>query len=80
MTTLKSYVGQVENGVRTVMVGKDGLIVEELPIHDEVIQLSPSGFDWGFLGAGPAQLAVAILTDMGLSPMYEAYFESTAYL
>jgi hypothetical protein len=29
---------------------------------------SPTGFEWGYGGSGPAQLALAILADFGLSP------------
>ena len=29
---------------------------------------SPTGFEWGYLGSGPAQLALAILLDLGVPP------------
>ncbi len=29
---------------------------------------SPDGFNWGYAGSGPSQLALAILLDHGLSP------------
>ena len=34
-----------------------------LPLHLEVYDHSPTGFEWGFGGSGPAQLALAILVD-----------------
>ena len=35
----------------------------DLPLRLEVFNHSPSGFEWGYLGSGPAQLALAILCD-----------------
>ena len=34
---------------------------QELPLRLDLWEHSPSGFDWGYGGSGPAQLAVAIL-------------------
>lgn len=34
-----------------------------LPLHLELRNHSPTGFAWGYGGSGPAQLALAILTD-----------------
>ena len=36
---------------------------ERLPARFDLANHSPSGFDWGHLGGGPAQLALAILAD-----------------
>ncbi|MGR9053826.1 MAG: DUF6166 domain-containing protein [Gammaproteobacteria bacterium] len=32
-----------------------------LPLRLDLINRSPNGFEWGYLGSGPAQLALAIL-------------------
>lgn len=37
--------------------------VEPLPLYIDVVRHSPDGFEWGFSGSGPAQLACAILCD-----------------
>jgi Family of unknown function (DUF6166) len=34
-----------------------------LPLHLELRNHSPTGFAWGYCGSGPAQLALAVLTD-----------------
>lgn len=34
---------------------------EPLGTHYELLSASPSGFEWGYGGSGPAQLAIAIL-------------------
>lgn len=34
-----------------------------LPLHLEVRNHSPTGFNWGYMGSGAAQLALAILAD-----------------
>ena len=35
---------------------------------------SPDGFNWGYGGSGPAQLALAILLHAGLSPSRATHF------
>ena len=34
-----------------------------LPLHLEVFNHSPTGFEWGYGGSGPAQLALALVMD-----------------
>ena len=45
----------------------EGVVVEvnrePLPLRLELINHSPTGFEWGYGGSGPAQLALAILAD-----------------
>jgi hypothetical protein len=36
----------------------------ELPLHLGVYRHSPSGFEWGYLGSGPAQLALALCVEV----------------
>lgn len=34
-----------------------------LPLRLDLVNHSPTGFEWGYNGSGPAQLAIAILAD-----------------
>lgn len=34
-----------------------------LPLYTEMVNHSPEGFNWGYDGSGPAQLAYALLCD-----------------
>jgi hypothetical protein len=55
---LKTYVGvRGENGV-TVTVD-----AQPLDLRLDWRNHSPTGFDWGYGGSGPSQLALAILAD-----------------
>jgi hypothetical protein len=55
---MKTYRGTRCGGDVTVTV--DG---KPLPVCHELRNHSPSGFEWGYSGAGPSQLALAILAD-----------------
>jgi Family of unknown function (DUF6166) len=55
---MKRYVGVRQGHAVTVTV--DGRRLN--PRHD-LWNHSPSGFEWGYVGSGPAQLALAILAD-----------------
>ena len=35
--------------------------IDPLPLRLDLFNHSPSGFEWGYLGSGPAQLALALL-------------------
>ena len=37
---------------------------EKLPMRLDLYNHSPTGFEWGYGGSGPAQLALAILADV----------------
>ena len=48
----------------------------------DIFNHSPSGFEWGYLGSGPAQLALAILCDYLAEPQvavrfYQGFEEET---
>lgn len=62
------------SGVRRVYVsGADG---QDKPLDPrlDLINHSPTGFEWGFSGSGPAQLALAILAhEMGEGPALQHY-------
>ena len=55
---MKTYVGVREGNTTTVTVNG-----EPLDPRLDLANKSPSGFEWGYLGSGPAQLALAILAD-----------------
>lgn len=57
-----TYEGQrEEGGCRVVKHGRKG--DEPLPLRLDLANHSPTGFEWGYAGSGPAQLALAILAD-----------------
>jgi uncharacterized protein (DUF2249 family) len=55
---MKTYVGVREGNQTTVTVNG-----KPLDPRLDLANKSPSGFEWGYLGSGPAQLALAILAD-----------------
>lgn len=55
---MKTYVGVREGNQTTITVNG-----EPLDPRLDIRNHSPSGFEWGYLGSGPAQLALAILAD-----------------
>ena len=55
---MKRYAGQREGYV--VIVTVDG---RRLNPRQDLWNHSPTGFEWGYSGSGPAQLALAILAD-----------------
>lgn len=60
----KQYTG--ERGARGAHVAVLNLATHEarpLPTGFQYVNHSPNGFEWGYLGSGPAQLAFAILLD-----------------
>jgi Family of unknown function (DUF6166) len=57
------YVGVISNGQRVVYADKRKVI----PGPSQLVwNHSPDGFNWGYGGSGPAQLALALLLDCGL--------------
>jgi hypothetical protein len=63
MKDMKTYRGSRERGkVWIESVEYEGGW-RDLPLRLDVFNHSPSGFEWGYLGSGPAQLALAILCD-----------------
>lgn len=49
-----------------VMYREDGKsdLLYDLPLRLDVVNHSPTGFEWGYGGSGPAQLAVALLCEV----------------
>lgn len=63
--------------VSKVTVGDDGSVtVEELKVDRSLKHRrhSPTGFEWGYNGSGPAQLSLALLLDAGV-PVDTALYE-----
>jgi hypothetical protein len=55
-------------GQTQVRVEYPGRRMEHLPLRLDVCNHSPSGFEWGYSGSGPAQLALAMLLALGIEP------------
>jgi uncharacterized protein DUF6166 len=57
---MKMYVGhRTKRGCKVFIVGYDGDSYK-LPLCQSLVNHSPDGFEWGYSGAGPAQLAFAL--------------------
>ena len=62
MGTPKTYRGyRMHHGC---FVFADGEPRAPLPLRLDLVNHSPTGFEWGYGGSGPCQLAVAILVDV----------------
>ena len=60
----KEYIASRSSGTCFVTVHQEGIAVPRmLPMRLDVANHSPSGFEWGYGGSGPAQLALALLCD-----------------
>src|SRR5579871_4672952 len=60
---MKTYTGSRTDGGCTVVVTGD-TVTRPLDARLDLANHSPSGFEWGYGGSGPAQLALAILADV----------------
>jgi len=62
---MRVYSGErLPSGKALVTVSRDGAIEQLLPDRSQRIRNhSPDGFQWGYGGSGPAQLALALLLD-----------------
>lgn len=61
---IKTYVGERDKkgGANVWIIDGDGNS-RALPMRTDLSNHSPTGFEWGFGGSGPAQLALALLAD-----------------
>jgi hypothetical protein len=57
------YVGRRTKGSVTVTRETDDGRCDPLPLRLDLGNHSPAGFEWGYPGSGPAQLALAVLSD-----------------
>lgn len=66
-------------GVRTpeggaVVSVRTTSVVRLLPLRLDVWSHSPTGFEWGYNGSGPAQLALALLLDLTGANMLSLHY------
>lgn len=59
---MKTYIGR-RGGICEVFVEEENGVQRDLPLYLHVRSHSPTGFEWGYGGSGPAQLALAMLID-----------------
>lgn len=57
----KLYYGRRELGSKCAVFYVEGKQHQPLPPCNDIWNHSPDGFEWGYHGSGPAQLALAIL-------------------
>ena len=60
---MKTYLGIRRECDPVVLVEKSRGQRSDLPVRLDLRNHSPTGFEWGYGGSGPAQLALAILAD-----------------
>lgn len=61
-TEAKTYVGRRDANDKALVKVTDGTTTRALPLCRNLFAHS-HGFEWGYAGSGPAQLALAILAD-----------------
>jgi len=61
---MKTYTGRRRRGGACQVTVKNGGDVRPLPLRLDLYNHSPTGFEWGYGGSGPAQLALALLADV----------------
>src|SRR2546423_1244722 len=59
---MKIYRGERFDSGCEVYVHENGACYP-LPPRNDIVNHSPNGFEWGYSGSGPAQLALAIMAD-----------------
>lgn len=60
----KIYRGRrFDDGCVVLVTDQDEKRLYRLPLRTDVWNRSPTGFEWGYGGSGPAQLALALLLD-----------------
>ena len=60
----KTYIGERDSdGTTRVYVREAGKTTHALALRLNLFNHSPTGFEWGYAGSGPAQLALALLAD-----------------
>lgn len=66
---MKKYIGLRVAGIGCEVYAEEGGKGYPLPLRLDLFNHSPDGFEWGYGGSGPAQLALAILADfLGPAP------------
>jgi len=73
---MKTYSGYRNEKGEVEVTVTDADSVRPLNPRTDIVSHSPDGFEWGYEGSGPAQLALAILADLtGKVPQAGAYQE-----
>ena len=63
---MKGFIGIRNNsGCRVLVINRAGR-KRDLPLRLDWANHSPTGFEWGYAGSGPAQLALAMLGEVFL--------------
>jgi Family of unknown function (DUF6166) len=62
--SMKTYIGKRIDGRCIVRVSEPGKRLRPLRPRLDLYNHSPTGFEWGYGGSGPAQLALALLADV----------------
>ena len=60
---MKIYKGFRRHGTDAVVIVENGEFTKQLDPCYDLRNHSPDGFEWGYAGSGPAQLALALLVD-----------------
>jgi len=58
------FSGERHEGDTCVLLAVGGQASRLLPLHLAVRKHSPNGFEWGYSGSGPAQLALALCIEV----------------
>ncbi len=69
---MATYAGTRVDSCTEIIVTKDGVVLDPTPSQN-LFNHSPDGFNWGFGGSGPAQLALALLLDSGIEQPLQLY-------
>jgi hypothetical protein len=60
---MKTYTGQRTDLGAVVLVRQEHVRTKVMRLRIDLRNHSPTGFDWGYGGSGPAQLALALCAD-----------------
>ena len=70
------FAGERIGGATRVTITLGGQAARELPLHLSIRKHSPTGFEWGYAGSGPAQLALALCVEVVGRPRAERAYQS----
>lgn len=71
-----AFAGERIAGITRVTVTQGGQPSRELPLHLAIRNHSPTGFEWGYGGSGPAQLALALCVEVAGRHRAERSYQS----
>lgn len=70
------FAGDRCSGATRVTVSVGGQASHDLPLCLEIRRHSPTGFEWGYAGSGPAQLALALCVEVVGRARAESTYQS----